>query len=217
MRPIHTISALALAAGLGLTALPSVAQDTATTPDPSAEDTGTSDTGTSGSTSSDAGGSGSSSDATSSDTMSTDAGEGAGGGASEEELREAAGRYIESDGVQKMMDSMFSPEMMTSMMQSQAGGSIPPDELEQVSQVVSEVLEDARPDMEEAMVTAAAETFTLPEIEAQIEFYQSPEGASVMSKMQPFMTTFNEAAAPAMQAMQQELMTRLSEVMQPEE
>ena len=216
MRPTQTLSAFALAAGLGLTALPSIAQDTDTTPDADAPDAGMSaETGTS-----DADGSGSMSpDATSSDTMSAETGGDAasGDGASEEELREAAERYIESEGVQKMMDSMFSPDMMTSMMQSQAGGSIPPEELEQVSQVVSEVLEDARPDMEEAMVVAAAETFTLPEIEAQIEFYQSPEGASVMSKMQPFMTTFNEEAAPAMQAMQQELMTRLSEVMQPEQ
>ena len=139
------------------------------------------------------------------------------GGASDEELREAAQRYIESDGVQQMMDGMFSPEMLTSMMEAQAGGQIPPEEMEEISRIVSDVLEESRPTMEEAMVTATAETFTLPEIEAQIEFYQSPEGASVMSKMQPFMAAFNEEAAPAMQSMQEELMTRISEALQPQE
>lgn len=193
MTPIRTASALALAAGLGL-AWPAVAQDAATTTDEDAADTATSDTATS--------------DTATSDTASD---------ASEEELREAAQRYIESDGVQQMMDGMFSPEMLTSMMEAQAGGQIPPEEMEEISRIVSDVLEESRPTMEEAMVTATAETFTLPEIEAQIEFYQSPEGASVMSKMQPFMAAFNEEAAPAMQSMQEELMTRISEALQPQE
>ena len=205
MTPIRTASALALAAGLGL-AWPALAQDAATTPDEdaaeaeatTAPDAGTSGTGASDSTTSEAAGS-------------------EAGGASEEELREAAQRYIESDGVQQMMDGMFSPEMLTSMMEAQAGGQIPPEEMEEISRIVSDVLEESRPAMEEAMVTATAETFTLPEIEAQIEFYQSPEGAAVMSKMQPFMAAFNEEAAPAMQSMQEELMTRISEALQPQE
>ena len=203
MTPIRTASALALAAGLGL-AWPALAQDAATTPDEDAADTTTApDVGTS--------------DADASDST-TPGAEGAdAGGASDAELREAAQRYIESDGVQQMMDGMFSPEMLTSMMEAQAGGQIPPEEMEEISRIVSDVLEESRPAMEEAMVTATAETFTLPEIEAQIEFYQSPEGASVMSKMQPFMAAFNEEAAPAMQSMQQELMTRISEALQPQE
>ena len=213
MRPTQTISALALAAGLGLAAVPTLAQDTATTPDAGSSDTTAPDSGTSGSVTSETG-SETGSDAGTSGTTTAGTGDAM---APDADLREAAQRYIESEGVQKMMDGMFSPEMMTSMMQSQAGGSIPPEEMDKISEVVADVLEEARPAMEEAMVTAAAETFTLPEIEAQIEFYQSPEGASVMSKMQPFMTTFNEEAAPAMQSMQQELMTRISEVMQPQQ
>ena len=137
-------------------------------------------------------------------------------GAPDEAVREAARRYIESEGMQAMMDEMLSPDAMADALRAQFGEQIPEDVMSQIVTIATDELQSIRPAMEDAMIEAAAETFTLEEIEAQIEFYQSPEGASVISKMQPFMTSFYEAIGPEFQATNERIMQRASETIPPQ-
>lgn len=130
-----------------------------------------------------------------------------------EEARAAAERYIQSDAMQAMMDDMFSPDALSQAMSAQMGGQVPPDVMDQIATIATEEIAAVEPQVEEAMIQAAAETFTVEEIEAQMEFYASDVGASVLRKTQPFMTAFYEEAGPAMQEMQQAMMQRLQETM----
>ena len=130
-----------------------------------------------------------------------------------EEARAAAERYIQGDAMQSMMDAMLSPETLSQAMSAQFGGQIPPDVADQITTIATEELAAVEPQMEAAMIEAVAETYTVEEIEAQIEFYASDVGASVLRKTQPFMTAFYEEAAPAMQEMQQAMIQRLEETM----
>ena len=174
---------LSLAAALTLAALgPAQAQDTGTT------DSGTTDSGTGDSTSS------------------------ATAEAPGEELRAAAERYVEGEAVQTMMDQMLSPDVLTDAMRAQFGDQIDDDTMTQLADIAVEELGSIRPAMEQAMVDATAETFTLDEIEAQIAFYETPEGSSVLTKMQPLMASYYTAIGPDLQAAQQRIMERVAEV-----
>ena len=130
------------------------------------------------------------------------------------EVRAAAERYVQSDAMQTMMDEMMSPDMLSDAMAAQFGDQIPADVMDQIVAIATEEIQAIEPAMEEAMIEATAETFTLEEIEAQIEFYQSQVGASILSKMQPFMATFYEAVTPDMQQAQSRMMQRLEEEVQ---
>lgn len=129
-----------------------------------------------------------------------------------EEVRAAAERYVEGEAMQSMIDQMLSPEATTQAMRAQFGDSIPPEELEQIVTIVTEEFETIEPAMEEAMIEATAQTFTLEEIEAQIEFYESGPGSAILTKMQPFMTAFYEAIGPEMQAANERAMERAMEM-----
>jgi len=59
------------------------------------------------------------------------------------------------------------------------------------------------------MVAAAVDTFSLEEILALEAFYNTPEGASVMSKMQPFMANTFEMIGPQMQEAQMRIGQRV--------
>ena len=131
-------------------------------------------------------------------------------------MRDAAQRYIESQGMQAMMDEMLAPDAMADALRAQFGEQVPEDVMSQIVVIATDELQDLRPAMEEAMIEAAAETFTLDEIEAQIEFYQSPEGASVIAKMQPFMGSFYEAIGPEFQAANERIMERAAEAIPPQ-
>lgn len=130
-----------------------------------------------------------------------------------EDVRAAAERHVESDAVQGMLDRMLSPELLAEALRAQVGDQLPPEVADQIATITTEEIEAIEPQMEEAMIEATAETFTVEEIEAQMEFYQSDVGASILSKMQPFMTRFYEAAGPAMQEAQARMMQRLQEAM----
>lgn len=129
-----------------------------------------------------------------------------------EEARAAAERYIRSDAMQTMLDEMISPEAMSQAVVAQFGDTLTPEQVDEIVAVSVEEVQSIQPAMEEAMIEAAARTFTVEEIEAQIEFYDSEVGASIMSKTQPFMTAFYEAIGPEMQAMNQRLMERAAEM-----
>ena len=130
------------------------------------------------------------------------------------ELREAVERYVNSPLQQQMMDEMLSADAMIEQMRSMMP-QLSAEQLEVVGRIGAEEMAGIRPAMEAAMVEAAVDTFTLPEMLALEAFYETPEGAAVMSKMQPFMAATFARIGPQMQEAQmrigQRVMTELSQ------
>ena len=144
------------------------------------------------------------------DAATTDAPEAA---APDAELRDAAERLVEGEATQTMMDEMLSPDVLLKAMQAQFGDQIDEEMASRIAEIASEELSTVRPAMQEAMIEAAVETFTLEEIQAQVAFQETPEGRSVMTKMQPYMTSFYGKVGPEFQAAQTRMMERLQETM----
>ncbi len=130
-----------------------------------------------------------------------------------DEATDAAAAFINSPVQQKLMDDMLSPDMIMTQMQTVAA-QLPEDKVEILVKIVTEELEDIRPKMEDAMIAGAAQSFTIDEINALTAFYNSPLGASAMSKMTPYMQQTMSALGPSMQEMQRNIMTRAQKELQ---
>lgn len=130
--------------------------------------------------------------------------------AQDDALRAAVERYINNPVQQRMMDDMFSPDAMVAQMRA-VMPQITEEELQSVAAIAAEELAILRPDLETAMIEAAIAHFTLEEVEALDAFYSTPEGASVMVKMQPFMATAMGLVGPQMMAAQMRIGQRAME------
>jgi len=137
-----------------------------------------------------------------------------------EERRAAATAYVDNPVQQKMLDEMLSAEAMVTQMRAtlppNVSDALQPEQIQTMARIASEELADLRPAMQTAMIEAAAQTFTTAELEALDAFYSSPEGASVMGKMQPFMQTFYTGLGGDMQAAQMRIIRRVNEAMKPQ-
>ena len=133
--------------------------------------------------------------------------------AQDDALREAVQRYVDSPVQQQMMDEMLSADAMIAQMRAMMP-QLTEEQLEVVGRIGAEEMAALRPELEAAMVTAAVDTFSLEEILALEAFYNTPEGASVMTKMQPFMANTFAMIGPQMQEARirigQRVMTELS-------
>lgn len=132
--------------------------------------------------------------------------------AQDAERVDAATAYVNSKGQQELMDDMLSPEGVMAQM-GLVGDRVPEGKQEALALIVSEELAVLRPVMEEAMINGMAATFTLEEIEALTEFYESDVGASAIQKMNPFMARTMQQIGPQFQEMQTNLARRLQEEM----
>lgn len=134
--------------------------------------------------------------------------------AQDEALREAVERYVSSPVQQRMMDEMLSADAMVAQMRAMMP-QLTDEQLEVVGRIGAEEMAGLRTDLEGAMVEAAVATFSLEEILALEAFYNTPEGAAVMSKMQPFMANTFAMIGPQMQEAQmrigQRVMTELAQ------
>ncbi|MFK7857331.1 MAG: DUF2059 domain-containing protein [Granulosicoccus sp.] len=130
-------------------------------------------------------------------------------------LLEAAKEYVKLPGVQKMIDDNFAPEWFAGQMAT----SFPPamgvtqDQLDELGKLMADKMSPLRPEMELAMINGAANHFTLDEIKVLSEFYQSPEGASVMAKMQPYMRDTMAVIMPKMMQASQELGPQINRIL----
>lgn len=130
-----------------------------------------------------------------------------------DEATDAATAFISSPVQQQLLDDMLSPEMVLAQMRAMAE-QLPEDKVQTLVGIVTEELEAIRPDMEAAMITGAAEAFTVEEINALTEFYNSPVGASAMGKMTPYMQQTMGALGPTMQTMQGNIVRRVQAELQ---
>ncbi|MEM7470251.1 MAG: DUF2059 domain-containing protein [Pseudomonadota bacterium] len=131
-----------------------------------------------------------------------------------DEANDAATAFINSPVQQKLLNDMLSPEMVLSQMQANAGGALNQEQIDVLVKIVTEELNAIRPQMEEAMIVGAAEAFSIDEINALNEFYNSEIGGSAMSKMTPYMQSTMGSLGPSIQAMQQNIARRAQEALQ---
>lgn len=121
--------------------------------------------------------------------------------------------YAALPAVQEMMAAMFSPETSA----AQLAATLPPgmdlsdDQLARIGAIMSAELTDFQPRMEELMIAGMVETFTAEEVQAMIDFYSSPVGASILLKTQPMFTAIMAEIAPEIQT---RMMGRQAEIMQ---
>lgn len=120
----------------------------------------------------------------------------------------AAERYISSPSQQDMISAMFSPEAVLGQMQAGAG-AMTPEQVQVAGKIVAEELDKVRPLIENALIKAVAETFSLQQIEAVDAFYRTPEGAAVLRKTQPMMGNFWNRVGPVLRESQKNTNERL--------
>lgn len=127
-------------------------------------------------------------------------------------LMDAAARYVQHPVQQKMLDDLMSPQAMLAQLQPMLPDARQ-DTLEAVARIVSEEMASLRPAMEQAMITSAAETFTLAELDALRAFYATKEGAGAAGKMQNFMARSWEEIGPEFNRAQLSVQQRMSQVL----
>ena len=127
-------------------------------------------------------------------------------------LREAALRYVNDPVQQEMMDAMSTPEAFIAQLRATLPNASQ-EELDLAAEILAEEITTLRPVMEAAMVEAAVTNFSLEEITALNAFYATPEGASVMRKMQGFMAAFWEMVGLDLQQTQMRAGARIGEAL----
>ena len=131
-----------------------------------------------------------------------------------DEALDAATAFINSPVQQKLLNDMLSPEMVLAQMQANAGGALTQEQIDVLVKIVTEELNTIRPQMETAMIEGAAQAFTIDEINALNDFYNSEIGGSAMGKMTPYMQSTMGSLGPAIQSMQQNIARRAQEALQ---
>lgn len=122
----------------------------------------------------------------------------------------AAERYISSPSQQDMISAMFSPEAVLGQMQA-GTGAMTPEQMQIAAKIVTDEINKVRPLIENALIKAVAETFSLAQIEAVDNFYRTPEGAAVLRKTQPMMGNFWNRVGPVLRESQRKTNSRLKE------
>ena len=123
--------------------------------------------------------------------------------------RAAAEAYIASPTQQEMLRGMLSPETTIAMVRAQFPG-LPEEAMQQVATISREETEPVLPAMEEAMVDALVEVFSLAEIEAMDAFYRTREGAASALKTPTYMQTYLGAIGPELQNVNKRVIQRIT-------
>lgn len=127
-----------------------------------------------------------------------------------------AAQYVNMPEVQNMLTEMFSPTAMGDQIAASlpAGMALSDEKKQRIGAVMSEAMNDLRPRLEELMISSSSDTFSAEELQALIDFYSSEHGASVMTKMTPFMANVMGQLQPEMQALQLKVGPEIAKIMQ---
>jgi hypothetical protein len=117
------------------------------------------------------------------------------GGASEADLRQAAEGYIDSQAMQTALDELLSTDTFVAQLEA-SGMRLDPEQTRTLAGIVDEEFADVRPALEEAMTVAAADAFTMEELEALATSTEARRGGRSPTKMTPFMQSFYERDRP---------------------
>ncbi len=118
--------------------------------------------------------------------------------------------------IQNMMTEMFSPAAMGNQIRASLPAELAADEdkIHQIGVVLSDAMNELRPDFEKTMVSISSETFSAGELQALIDFYSSEHGAAVMKKMTPFMADVMSRLSPEIQALQTKVAPEIAKILQ---
>jgi uncharacterized protein len=133
---------------------------------------------------------------------------------SPDDRRQAAEGYVNSQAMQTALDELLSTDTFVAQLEA-SGMRLDADQTRTLAGIVDEEFAGVRPDLEEAMTVAAADAFTMDELEALNDFYASEEGRSIATKMSPFMQSFYEEIGPALRQTQEQIATRAQEALNP--
>jgi hypothetical protein len=125
---------------------------------------------------------------------------------------DAARIYVEGPAMAEMFDQMFSGDALQAQMRMMVPTDVDQSTLERMTTILSEELAAIRPEMTAAMVEAAADTFTLAELQAANAFYETPAGRGMASKTSAFQVEVMPALSPTMQKLQERIFARASEI-----
>lgn len=125
---------------------------------------------------------------------------------------ELSQQYANLPAVQEMMAAMFSPEASAAQIASTMppGVTLSDDQMNRLGTLLSEELVDFQPRLEELMIAAMADTFTVEELQAQIDWASSDIGRSILVQTQPMFTAIMTQMAPELQA---RMMGRQADIM----
>ncbi len=121
--------------------------------------------------------------------------------ATAQSVEQLARDYAALPAVQEMMAAMFSPEASA----AQIAATMPPgvvlsdDQMTRLGILLSEEMIDFQPRLEDLMIAAMAETFTVEEMQAQIDWVSSDIGRSILVQTQPMFTSIMAQMAPELQ------------------
>lgn len=124
--------------------------------------------------------------------------------------------YVSMPGVQKMMTDMFSPAALLAQFENGLPGGVTlrDDQRERIATLLSDAMQQLRPLLTSQMVEGAAKNFTVDELKALIAFYGSEHGASVMTKMQPYMQDVMVNVGPELNRAMQKITPEISKIIQ---
>ena len=130
--------------------------------------------------------------------------------------QDLAAQYVAMPEIQQMMADMFAPEAMAQQFASglPAGMQISAEQSSAIGTLLSGVMNDIKPKMEDLMREGTARHFSVDEIKALMAFYSSEHGASIMTKMQPFFQEIMGQLQPAINQNMQSVMPKIVEILQ---
>ena len=117
-------------------------------------------------------------------------------------LRAAAESHVRHPVTQRVLDGMLSIDTLRPHLvgATQASGTqLESDQVEALTRLLKEELDRIRPELETVMVNAAIDTYTVEELQALSEFYDTALGASAMMKADRFAQSFSIGIAPLFQ------------------
>lgn len=120
----------------------------------------------------------------------------------QDNLRAAAQRYVQLPAVQQVLDYVLGPAFVEPLLALAGGDRIDAAKREKIIAIATQEMGRARPTMEKAMIGAAAEVFTLAELEAMVAFYGSEVGASTLAKTQAFSQAYLAAMSQELAQLQ---------------
>lgn len=134
----------------------------------------------------------------------------AGALAQDDDLRQRAEAFVQSEAMQMTLEQVLSPETFVAQLHA-SGMQLTVDQMRTVANIVDEQLAKAQPEFETALAAAAAETFTLAELEGMIDDYQSDVGRSSTAKMQAFLQSFYENLGGTLTQVQTDIVRQVGE------
>lgn len=132
-----------------------------------------------------------------------------------DELRDLATAYVKLEANQIMFSDMFSAETFASQFASTLPAEMTSDadKLLEAGQLMSDRMTPLIPLIEQATIDASVRHFTLEELQALYDFYDSELGASILRKTSIYFAEAMAELNPEIMAVSQEMTPEIVEIL----